>query len=333
MTNNLVQRWKSNEGKKKLETIVRYLKKNISLDKIIGMERFEGRWDIRGVNLTPEFLKEEIRISSRLLDNGKLLLRKKRLKGIDFSLSNISSLQLQECEVEDCKFEHILGKEMNIAASHFTNCGFRNSNMAYSFLNQNIGSDSGSFINVDFIFSNLSECTFYFPIIKFCNFVNCNLKATNFDGSRLENCKFEGDVDSCWFSGYSNFAHKSLFYIFNKVDPRKYPNLMENVDFSNAKLTGVSFRNRVPLDKCVFPQGEKYLFIKNSSKTFLLAKKHIEQYWTGENKRIALHMIDSVYCSKNYLDQEDVFLDKHILIELFGLDFANKFFELLKKSS
>ena len=331
----LVNRWKTSEGQQLLFSILSNLKKNKPLDKIKGLEKYAGRWDLRGAILS--ILKTENKIqgegTSFTQKYGSLKLKKTVIESVDFSYADISYSWWQECQVSNCLFEDTKACELHVYATDFTNCTFRKVNFTYSDLNRNIGKKSGSFKGSYFIDCNLKECILSFPNIENCRFENCNFIATNFDGSRFKDCKFIGKVDSSWFSGYSTTAQKSIFGIFNRVNPRDYPNLMENVDFSEAELVGVSFINGIDLSECTFPHDDKrYLLIENLDRVYPNIKKIIDKEWAGEEKRKGLAFIDVVLYKPNYHNQKMDLVDKMLLTDQ-GKDseFGEKFFNLLKR--
>lgn len=327
----LTNRWKSKEGQLRLEEIINNLIKGIPLSSIKGLEKYCGRWDFRGAKLSVIEKEQKIETEghSFVKKTGSLKIKNTTIESVDFSFADISYSLFEKSIIKDCLFEETIAKEIRIVACEVLDCVFRKSNFSYSYLNENIGSNSGSFINVQFIETNFKESIFYFPIVENCVFADCNLRATNFDGSRMKNCTFIGKVDSPWFSGFSINAHKSVLGIFNRVDPKQYPNPMENVDFSKAVLTGVAFRNGIDLSKSKFPKDESYLIVRNIKKTFLTAKEKISKEWEGEDRRIGLHMIENVYYTKDYHNQSMSVIDRYLLLEQFGESFANRFFKLI----
>jgi uncharacterized protein YjbI with pentapeptide repeats len=327
----LINRWKSKEGQQRLEGIIRAFSKNIPLSSIDGLEKYSGRWDLRGAKFSMIVKQQEIKSEGYgfVRKTGILKIRNATIESIDFSFADISYSLFEKSAIKNCLFEETTAKELRIVACKINNCIFRKSDLSYSYLNQNMGSKSGSFVNVEFVEADLKEVIFCFPLMEYCKFINCNLNATNFDGSRMKNCKFIGKVDSPWFSGYSLNANKSILGIFNRVDPKCYPNLMENVDFSEATLIGVSFRNNINLTNCLFPKDENYILIQDIRKTFLMAKEKIALEWEAEDKRIGIHMIDSVYFTKAYQSQNMTLIDKYLLLEQFGAGFADRFFKLI----
>lgn len=203
-------------------------------------------------------------------------------------------------------------------ATDFMNCIFNKADFSYSFISTNRGAGSGSFKNVDFIETNFNECVFSFQLIEGCLFDNCNLIATNFDRSRFKNVVFKGEVDTPWFRGYSQNTVLPALPIFNRIWRKDNFNSMENVDFSQEKLVGVTFTSGVNLSKCIFRDDENYLLFPNSQAVYSSVRAFVDAEWEGEDKRIALHMIDNVYLTKNNISQSDGFIDKHIFMEQFG---------------
>jgi uncharacterized protein YjbI with pentapeptide repeats len=330
----LKKRWLSNNGKQTNAEVLKCLERGIPLFNVKSLEKYCGRWDLRGAKLSTLEKEKKIKAGDygTILKYGSLKLKNVAINSIDFSYADISYSYWRRVTIENCLFEETEAKEIRIVASNFDNCVFRKTNLFCSYLNQNIGDDSGSFINIEFIESNLSKCRFYFPIINNCSFIDCNLIETDFDGSRFSNCKFKGELDSLWFRGYSTKARTSIAGLFNRINPRKFKNLMYNVDFSEAtKIIGVSFSDGIDLSQCYFPKDENYLFIENLQETFTQVKKVVNDEWYGEDKRKALAIIDKVYLTPNKKDQLNDLIDKFILTdEGKDVDFGDKFFYLIK---
>jgi uncharacterized protein YjbI with pentapeptide repeats len=334
--NKLVERWKTKEGDKMLEKILNCLERGVPLSKVKYLEKYVGRWDLRGAKLSKSHHERIIEANNlKLKQNfGTLVLRDVLVENIDFSYSDISYSSWDRCTIKNCIFEKTKARNIEVTASHFIGVIFRKSNLSQSFLGRNIGADSGSYINTEFIETNLSKAFFYFPRIENCIFSNCNLKETNFDGSRFINTKFIGELHSLWFSGYSSLAQKSTLGIFNRVNPRDYPNEMKNVDFTESKLIGVVFKNAIDISECLFPKDENYILIKNIHSTYKKAIKIIENEWEGENRRIGIDMINGVCYGEDHRQQEMDLLDKHILLEAcISIEFADKFYRLIKMAN
>ncbi|MDN5216397.1 pentapeptide repeat-containing protein [Fulvivirgaceae bacterium BMA12] len=331
----LIDRWKTVEGQQLLAKIIVVIIHNRSLEEVQGLEKYADRWDLRGATLSIQKTERKIEGAGTSFTEryGTLKLKNLVVESIDFSHADISYSWWERCCVSNCLFEETKARELRVYASHFLNCNFQKTNFTYSYLNQNIGKSSGSFKSVNFIECNLKECIFSFPKIESCTFDTCNLVATNFDGSRFRNCKFKGSVDSPWFSGSSKTAQRSLFGFFNRVNPRNYPNPMENVDFSEAELTGVSFINGIDLSNCIFPDDtDRYILVKNLKKVYYRAREIINKEWHGEEKRKGLGFIDVILYKPDRQNQEMDLIDKAFLTDDDrDSEFGDKFFTLIKQ--
>lgn len=314
----LKRRWQTANGKKILNEIINCLERGCPLSSVKGIEQYVGRWDLRGAKLSSLINKRTIETGKHKLTQkfGTLKLKKALIESIDFSFADISYSYWERCNINNCIFEKTKAIEIHTIACNFINSIFRNTNLTYSYLNKNIGANSGSFKNTEFIETNLSKCIFYFPEIENCSFVDCNLKETDFDGSRFKHSKFKGTLDSLWFRGYSNNAQKSILGVFNKINSIDYPNNMEEVDFSETKLVGVSFNYGIDLSRCKFPDNENYILVKNLAKTYNRVKEIMNKDWVGEEKRIGLGIIENVHFDSSRQNQYMDLIDKNIIFKL-----------------
>jgi hypothetical protein len=96
---------------------------------------------------------------------------------------------------------------------------------------------------------------------------------------------------------------------------------MENVDFSNAKLIGITFSNRIDLSKCKFPQNENYLFISDLKKTISTAIEKINSDWSDNYEReTAINIIKYVHYTLDKQDQKNDFIDLYLAKEMSDSD-------------
>jgi len=327
----LINRWNSNDGKLLLDEVIDCLTRGKRLSTINGLEKHNQRWDLRGAVLST--IKKEQKIEAGghgfIKKTGSLKVESLELESVDFSFSNISYSSWQGCIFKKCLFEETKAKEIRFVTCDIVDSVFLKSNLSYSHLNENIGSRSGAYLRCHFRETDLSESIFCFPVISECVFEDCKLIATNFDGSRLSNCAFLGEVNSPWFRGYSITANKSVLGIFNRVNVKDYPNKMENVNFSKAKLIGVSFSHDIDLKRCIFPQGDQYIYIENLKDTMMKAKAIIETDWSGEYKQKGLLLINNVYFKKDKYSQPNDFIDTYPIASS-DIGFERIFFKLIK---
>ena len=331
---DLINRWKLSEGGEILKAVLVALKKRQHFGEIPGLKKFEDRWDLRGATLS--VIKNERTIGDKdhklIQKLGSLKLENVKFENVDLSYADISHGMFQECYFDNCLFMETKAREIHICSSDFNACIFSKTNFSYSFMNKNIGNNAGSFKNCKFLNANLKEAIFSFPVMDNCVLENCNLYATDFDGTRMRNVRFIGRVDSPWFRGYSTSAQQSVFWIFNKINPKDYPNRMENVDFSKANLAGVTFSNEIDLSNCILPDGDNYLLVSNMRTVYSEAVDVINNNWEIEDKRKALSLIENLYFNKDKQNQKFDLIDKSIMVDdNQSREFGEKFFNLIKE--
>lgn len=325
----LINRWYSDEGSILLSNVLKAFAKGRKLETVLNLNKHENRWDLRGAPLCYIVDQQKLGNSKHQINfvTGSFNVKNYAFSDIDFTYADISHSVLQECRIDNCLFLRSRAREIAIYNCDFNMCHFESVEFSYSFMNSNVGKRAGSYLSCKFIKSKLNECVFTFPIIDNCLFEDCNLYATNFDGARIRNTKFVGKVNSCWFRGYSKAATTSILWLFNRVNPHNFPNLMDNVDFIDADLYGVSFMNGINLDKCKFPKDDNLLLIKNIKSIYSMAVGRIEKEWVGDSKRVGLNLIDSIFFNKDKQEQDADVIDKKILKDHDGLGF--RFFDLM----
>lgn len=335
MERKLVSRWNEVYEKKILKEALGCLASKRNLSAVQGLEKHADRWDLRGALLSTVVKEREIEIDGRKLIQkfGSLKLKGTSIASIDFSHSNISYAWFEKCTISNCLFEDTKCIGTHFIACDFINCIFRGADLSNSFMNENIGANSGTFNHVVFEDTNLKECLFYFPQINNCDFVHCNLYATDFNGSNMYNCRFAGKVDGAWFRGFPKHIRKPFFGFFDKVNAESYVNEMKDIDFSDAELTGVSFVNRINLSNCVFPKdNNKYVVVINPADVYSKVRDEMTQKWDALNRKKGLALIENLFYAPDKHDQDMDLVDIHLLTDG-GREaiFGRMFFDLVKK--
>lgn len=254
---NLTDRWTTNERQVLLATIVNFLSSQKPLDDIKGIQKIDDRFDLRGISFPKEYADYEYKDKRMHQVVGSLKFKNTRIENIDFSHANIQNTEWKNCLFKNVKFHSTQMEQLRVTNCNFENVEFLNTRLSYSHLNIRTGKKSGSFKNVTFKKSNLNETRFSFPTIEDCSFEDCNLYAADFDGSRLKNCKFIGEVNSPMFRRHSIREFEPNF-LLNQVDKTKFTNEMDNVDFSAATLKYVTFSKDLDLTKCKFRHSTKF---------------------------------------------------------------------------
>ena len=108
---------------------------------------------------------------------------------------------------------------------------------------------------------------------------------------------------------------------------------MENVDFSQAELKGLSFLNGIDLRQCKFPKGDNYLLVTNPARTYKIAAELVRNTWHGEEQRRALILIKIHNANEGDAKPVD-FIDISLPSDNGKrLDLGRKFFETLRESN
>jgi len=328
----LKNRWLTQEGKKNLTNIINCLQRGNSLNTVNNLIKHAGRWDLRGAELSILAKENKIEAGSHSVSQklGTLKLNGVNLNSIDFSFADLSYACFSKISIDNCLFNNTNAKELDVTATNFSNCIFKKTNLVGSYFNQNQGGNSGSFKNIDFIESNLSKCIFYFPIIENCTFKDCKIKETDFDGSRFKDTIFIGKIESAWFRGYAENYKKSLFELLISKKLKNIRNEMINVDFSKCELEDVLFENEINLNRCDFPNGEKYIIVKNLEKVYEKLKSIINNDWDSEYKRVALFWIENLYFSKKKQNMKVDIVNRELTSNHFPNELYSTFFNTLE---
>jgi len=233
-----------------------------------------------------------------------------RINGAQYKRKGLSDSKF----VDNTVFTACIFEGCDLSDYRFTNCAFEDCiftkcNFKKAFMAINKGYSGGKFLRCVFIDCNFKAASFGFPEIDHCEFRNCELRETSFDGSRFSHTSFTGELDSCFFYGHAIYYTKPLFS-FSTFDVSKYPNEMIQVDFSQATLIGNFFSHGIDLRNCIFPQGEDYLFVPDLRRTMTKAIEFIRTNWpAGREKEVALGLIDMVYFTKDMQSQPNGFYD------------------------
>ena len=324
----LTKRWLTDEGKQLRSNVIDCIRQKRSFESVGNLEKIDGRYDFRGIafNESPEMLKvKSYEVAAKPLIFGGLDLSR-----IDFSYADFRGTYWTKCNVTNSIFLKANFKNVEINASNFLNITFDKCNFGYGYLNTRSGSESGTFIKVTFRECDLSKTIFHFPVVQNCIFENCKLYETNFDVSQFYDTKFVGLLDSVFFRGRIEASPDFFSKLFRPKRLDKIVNPMENVDFSEAELRGVSFSDGIDLGKCVFPDNGQYLFVENLQETYSKAKEIINESWEGEDKRVGLGFIDNVFYGRRNQNQPNDLIDMYILSDNGkNMDFGKKFYNLI----
>ena len=313
-----------------MEDIIKHLQQTKSLDGL-NLKRKESKWDLTNISIPePKIVNQldnknySVKIPEKLFHFNDVVLH-----NVDLSYSKLDFSIWENCTFDNVLFTKSSLKNNKLIGCQFKNIVFENANLTDTLLGGYDGLNSGSFYKVVFIKSDMRRTYYSFPKFEYCQFNNCNLKEVNFEGSRFFNCSFKGKLDSVFFCGFPQYLPEDILL---KLKGNKIYNPMENIDFSQAELFGVSFSNSIDLSSCIFPNSDNYIFIKSFPKTYETAKEYIKLKWKGNEKAIALNLIDNIYLSKSNVNNKNDFLDKRVIDKMLRINgFSDRLFSLFKE--
>jgi uncharacterized protein YjbI with pentapeptide repeats len=260
----------------------------------------------------------------------KRVVRKNKFEDHDFSFTEITNSVYRNCSFIKCKFDKTVFKNSIFINCRFVDTVFNGCQFIDCQLANNIGRRSGVFENVQFENCRFTRTDFNFPIIRNCDFTDNIYVETDFDGSRFFNSRFAGEMDAVEFRGYSVLATTHWMGLIQRVEPRKHKNPMENVDFTAARFRYVNFSTGINLSNCRFNTEENGFLINSPRACFAKAKAIIESTWSPNDKKRALHLIDTFFFTRSHESMPLIYFYKRPAVESLK-EFDEKLFALLKK--
>jgi uncharacterized protein YjbI with pentapeptide repeats len=318
----LARRWKTPTGTENRKLILESLKKGKNLDVLGFLDTHNGRWDLRGLPFPEPETGETFQFQTydmTLLKNVPKF-KKASFMDIDFSGARFGHSIWERCIFENVIFDEADFSEFSSWGCRFTRSSFRKANLRGSaFLHSR--RKPTVFSGVDFSHSDMRNIVLDITVFEECDFSHANLTKVDFHGGRLRDCKFAGVLRATRFRGFDSHDKKSL----------RNRNPMERVDFSGADLRHVAFTDGIDLSSVIFPGDDNHLVLCNQREVFLKAREIIEKEWVGEDRRIALSMMDDIHLREIKKEQKMDLVNKKDNSEFFGERFANDFSSLLKE--
>ena len=328
---SLRDRWKTLEGEKLRFDIISALKENKGFDTIPNLTKFNNKYDLRGI-VFPYSIGETTKTGKLSLTNvERTQFYNTKIINADLSYCDLTLTEFIDCSLENIyaikgKFVSCRFLGTNVSNSIFDECNFEESGMGKYRKESN---NPCKFENLYFIKCNLKNTLYLVAEYRKVTFDNCKIKDVDFDGTRFFDCVFKGELDSVMFYGNSRILMPTKNE--SPVDRFTFFNSMQNVDFTEAKLLGIGFRQRCDISTCKFPQNDNYLFVYNSQLNLELIKQKLSNAFEGKEREWALRSIEDI---KMWFDREGTkiyLLDKYITLQYFGLEYTTKYFNILQE--
>ena len=203
----------------------------------LGVDRVEGRWDLRGVGAP---------VTSWSRKGANPTLRGVRLCGLSLAGSDLPHFRLVDCRLEDCVLDGAALFDWRMWGTDVRDCSF----VAASLRDAGMGGDRrspNSWTNVDFRRADLRGTAHFAESYTDCGFQDAQLDRVDFDGSRHVGSAFAGDVREVEFRSRPRGARRA-----------RSVNRMAGVDFGNADVQSAAFHD-LDLSACLLPRSPHHL--------------------------------------------------------------------------
>jgi uncharacterized protein YjbI with pentapeptide repeats len=244
-------RWQTPAGAKLAREVFKRLVVGQSLSDL-NLGQYEGRVDLRGIR-APQVTKEELgsfRGWSVEKLQGYLEFRNVRFENLDFSRAELRYCRFFTSRIVNCRFDGARCESWGLWGVDVINSSFRGAGLRDAALGPWYEGRGSTYRSVDFSRADIRGATSSSATYVDCDFSNSRLDKIDFQSSSFVRCRFAGSV------------REVLFYDLAFGTKKQNPNLMEDVDFSEAQLHWVAFR-RLNLDRVRLPEDKNHLIVKN----------------------------------------------------------------------
>lgn len=235
-------------------------------------EWIDKRKEIQNALVSPtgqlKYVKSDLRgLKIAWEDMRSPWIKGKIFEEIDFSYVDFSHCRIERCIFRKCIFRYTILANITEDRCEFSDCVFYKGKM-----NGWIGLWGSLYKNVTFDQIKLSSIIMFYPDFENCQFINCNLRKTEFKGAILNHVEIIGIVSDVKFKGR---------YIMNDIplpeyfDARRMYQLNPMVvDFSKAEITYCMFTDECDLTKVILPKDGKHYLMKNKT----LVKEYVNMF-------------------------------------------------------
>ncbi len=214
-----------------------------------------GRLDLRATKLRGSEENAHLSGTIQPIALDDLDFRNVQWEDLDFSFSQMSTLQLYDSRLRNCVFDY-----SNLQGAKFWNCKFLDCSFAGADLRRSLlGCWSKTFPyhnhfeKVSFDRADMRHSVHFSERYSDCTFCNSNLDRLSFRGSIFIDCVFSGDLfDVTFFKVPFEGEHLSA-------------NRLAGCDFSQCALNFVDFRN-IDLVGVSLPTGERHIVLAHGPK-------------------------------------------------------------------
>lgn len=205
----------------------------------------EDRVDLRGLTLPPAEVLDRIDVAGfEFVARSYVRWTGIELTGLDLSHAVLDHLWLTECVIRDCVFDGARLRSGRLFSCWFDRCSFRGADLKDLGAGPIEDDPRTRFRAADFTKADMRRIATPSAAYQDCIFDDTRLDKVSFGGSLIERCRFSGllsEVEFCRTPWERD---------------RYRPNPMDDVDFSEAELFYVMFRD-LELDRVRWPENER----------------------------------------------------------------------------
>jgi uncharacterized protein YjbI with pentapeptide repeats len=216
----------------------------------LGLGEHEGRVDLRGITgPTPERLEASETQGWVVQELGGLLkFDGVSLADLDMSGGRLDSFRFFRSRIANCRFDETRCQDWRLWAVDVTDSSFVGADLRKAVLGAWYEGRGDTYRQVNFSGANMRSIVCPAATFVDCNFGTADLVNVEFQSTSFVRCRFAGRLRDVVFYDHG----------FNTGKPD--PNLMVDVDFSDAELRMVEFR-RLNLDRVKLPNDDDHLVI------------------------------------------------------------------------
>jgi uncharacterized protein YjbI with pentapeptide repeats len=277
----------------------------------------DGLIDLRGVTLPKPSVSRLARNdpnSPEVLE-GLTVVRGARWEGMDFSGAELSSLRLLDVHIDQCVFDKSRCLDWRIWGSTVSRSRFVSANLRGSALGGVENGRVNQYVGVSWKLTDMRGAAYRSADFVDCTFERTKLAKMDFGGSRFVRCRFSGELREVIF-------HRTAWEAEHLA-----PNEMTDVDFSQARLRFVEFRE-LDLRSVRWPIDDAHVVVQNYRKVLDLALRSFESRDDRGSQGLAAYL--ELYRKWAGPNQEVGIFNREDLREVGGVDAAAEFLQLVE---
>lgn len=253
LNSEMRERWLSPEGKAQAAKVVRALSRGRDLARI-GVDRFDGRFDLRGLIVEiPGEVATKVEGDRSVTDASKLWeFKGTTLSDLDLRGAILPHFRFFTAQIENCLFDNADLRGWRLWGTDVMDSSLRGADLRDTSLGGWEKGRGNVYERADFSGSNLSGVWTHAARFVECEFSQAKLDKAEFWGCEFIRCTFAGTLREVIF--HRRFMSKEQGEI--PLEPR-----LEDVDLSHTALRDCAIE--VPVRGGALPSSDTHLIIRN----------------------------------------------------------------------